>query len=285
MKRNSELSIISVCFGMSFRVVTNLLVAFAVLFVIYSAESEAIEMPAGKWVDLTHDFSSETIYWPTGEGFKLETVFEGITDKGYFYDAKKYCAEEHGGTHIDAPVHFAEGRLTLDEIPLERLTGPAVVIDVSERAIKNADYEISVGDITGWEEVNGKIPDGTIVLINTGYGRYWPDRSKYMGTDKKGIEAVKDLHFPGLGPEAAKWLIDNRSISAVGIDTPSIDYGQSVLFETHRALFKDNVPAFENVANLDKLPAKGALVFALPMKIKGGSGGPLRIIALVPESD
>ncbi|MGE0369180.1 MAG: cyclase family protein [Candidatus Dadabacteria bacterium] len=250
----------------------------------YVAKPEAAEMPSGKWVDLTHDFSSETIYWPTGEGFKLETVFEGMTEKGYFYEAKKYRAEEHGGTHIDAPVHFAEGMKTVDEIPLDRLTGPAVVIDVSERATKDPDYLVSVEDITGWEKVNGAIPEGTIVLLNTGYGRYWPDRAKYMGTDEKGPEAVKDLRFPGLGPEAAKWLVDNRKISAVGIDTASIDYGQSKLFETHRILSKNNVPAFENVANLDELPAKGALVFALPMKIKDGSGGPLRIIALVPES-
>lgn len=260
--------------------------ALAVLLLVpgFSVGLHAAEMPAGKWVDLTHDFSSETIYWPTGEGFKLETVFEGMTDKGYFYEAKKYRAEEHGGTHIDAPVHFAEGMETVDEIPLDRLTGPAVVIDVSERAMKNPDYLVSVEDITGWEKVNGVIPGGTIVLLNTGYGRYWPDRAKYMGTDEKGPEAVKDLHFPGLGPEAAKWLVDNRKVKAVGIDTASIDYGQSKLFETHRILSKNSVPGFENVANLDELPAKGALVFALPMKIKGGSGGPLRIIALVPES-
>jgi kynurenine formamidase len=247
----------------------RLLTAAVLLSLGYSAKPEALEMPAGKWVDLSHDFSSETIYWPTGEGFKLETIFEGMTEKGYFYDAKKYCSE---------------GRQTVDEIPLDRLTGAAVVIDVSGRALKNPDYEVSVADITGWEEVNGKIPDGAIVLFNTGYGRYWPERAKYMGTDKRGPEAVKDLHFPGLGPEAAKWLVDNRGVNAVGIDTASIDHGQSKLFETHRTLSKNNVPAFENVANLDQVPAKGALVFALPMKIKGGSGGPLRIIALVPEN-
>lgn len=282
MKNYSESVISTRRFGR--RQALKLLIAAALLSLGYSAKPEALEMPAGKWVDLSHDFSSETIYWPTGEGFKLETVFEGMTEKGYFYDAKKYCSEEHGGTHIDAPVHFAEGRQTVDEIPLDRLTGAAVVIDVSERALKNPDYEVSVADITGWEEVNGKIPDGTIVLFNTGYGRYWPERAKYMGTDKRGPEAVKDLRFPGLGPEAAKWLVDNRGVKAVGIDTASIDHGQSKLFETHRTLSKNNVPAFENVANLDQVPAKDALVFALPMKIKGGSGGPLRIIALVPEN-
>lgn len=280
MKNDNESKISTGRFGLYSTL--KLTIAIVLFSLGYSAKPMALEMLAGKWVDLTHDFSSETIYWPTGEGFKLETVFEGMTEKGYFYDAKKYCSEEHGGTHIDAPVHFAEGRQTVDEIPLDKLTGPAVVIDVSERALKDPDYLVSVEDITAWEEVNGNIPEGAIVLLNTGYGRYWPDRTKYMGTDKRGPEAVKDLHFPGLSPEAAKWLVDNRNVSAVGIDTASIDYGQSKLFETHRTLSKNNVPAFENVANLDQVPAKGALVFALPMKIKGGSGGPLRIIALVP---
>ncbi|MCI0479966.1 MAG: cyclase family protein [Candidatus Dadabacteria bacterium] len=236
-------------------------------------------------MDLTHDFSSDTVYWPTGEGFKLETVFDGTTDKGYYYAANKYTAEEHGGTHIDAPRHFAEGRQTLDEIPVESLTGNAVVIDVSKKAMADPDYQIGIEDFTEWERVNGRIPDDSIVLLNTGYAKYWPDKVKYMGTDKKGQEAVKELHFPGLDPAAAKWLTENRDISAIGLDTPSIDYGQSQLFESHRVLFRENIPAFENVANLDRLPPKGAFVIALPMKIKGGSGGPLRIVALVPETN
>lgn len=248
------------------------------------AESETVTISEGKWIDLTHDFSSDTIYWPTAEGFTLETEFQGITDKGYFYESHRYSASEHGGTHIDAPVHFAEGRQSVDQIPLEKLIGSAVVIDVSSKALLDPDYQVSVGDITDWEKENGQIPEGSILLLNTGYAKFWPDRVKYMGTDKKGPEAVKELHFPGLHPEAAKWLTENREINAVGLDTPSIDYGQSTLFETHRILFKENIPAFENVANLDKLPAKGAFVIALPMKIKGGSGAPLRIIATIPEN-
>ena len=243
------------------------------------------QFPQGEWIDLTHDFSSDTVYWPTGDGFKLETVFDGTTDKGYYYAANKYTAEEHGGTHIDAPRHFAEGRQTLDEIPIESLTGNAVVIDVSKKAVSDPDYQIGIEDFTEWEGVNGRIPGDSIVLLNTGYAKYWPDKVKYMGTDKKGQEAVKELHFPGLDPAAAKWLTENRDISAIGLDTPSIDYGQSQLFESHRTLFSENIPAFENVANLDRLPPKGAFVIALPMKIKGGSGGPLRIVALVPETN
>jgi len=249
------------------------------------SESENLTLAQGKWIDLTHDFSSETVYWPTAEGFELETVFEGNTDKGYYYTANKYKASEHGGTHIDSPIHFAQGKQTVDEIPLERLIGPAVVIDVTQNVLSDPDYQIGVKDFTDWESKNGPIPDGSIVLLNTGYAKYWPDRVKYMGTDKRDEEAVKNLHFPGLDPKAAKWLVENRNINAIGLDTPSIDYGQSQLFESHRILFKENIPAFENVANLDKLPPKGAIIIALPMKIKGGSGGPLRIIAMLPDEN
>jgi len=249
------------------------------------SESENLTLAQGKWIDLTHDFSEDTVYWPTAEGFELETVFEGNTDKGYYYTANKYTASEHGGTHIDSPIHFAQGKQTLDEIPLERLIGPAVVIDVTQNALSDPDYQIGVKDFTDWESKNGPIPDGSIVLLNTGYAKYWPDRVKYMGTDKRDDEAVKNLHFPGLDPKAAKWLVENRNINAIGLDTPSIDYGQSQLFESHRILFKENIPAFENVVNLDNLPPKGAIIIALPMKIKGGSGGPLRIIAMLPEEN
>jgi kynurenine formamidase len=206
-----------------------------------------------------------------------------MTEKGYFYDANNYSAAEHGGTHIDSPIHFAEGKQTVDEIPIERLVGPAVVINVSEKALADPDYLVGVKDFTNWEKEHDEVPEGSIVLLNTGYAQFWPDRVKYMGTDKRGPEAVKDLHFPGLDPKAAEWLVENRSINAIGLDTPSIDYGQSQLFESHRILFKENIPAFENVANLDKLPPKGAFVIALPMKIKRGSGGPLRIIANIPD--
>jgi len=233
----------------------------------------------GRWIDLTHDFSEETIYWPTSPTFKKETVYEGHTEKGYYYSAYKFSTAEHGGTHIDSPIHFYEGRNTVDQIPIKQLIGPAVVVDVSSNALSDPDYQVKVEDIASWEKTNGEIPIGSILLLNTGYGKYWPDRIKYMGTDQLGQDAVKDLHFPGLHPDTANWLVENRKINAVGLDTPSIDYGQSTHYGSHVQLFKANIPAFENVANLDKLPAKGAIIFALPMKIKGGSGGPLRIIA------
>lgn len=235
----------------------------------------------GRWIDLTHDFAEDTIYWPTAETFKLDTVFEGISDKGFYYTAYQYCAAEHGGTHVDAPVHFAKGGKTIDQIAVEDLIGNAIVINVSNKTLINRDYQVGVKDITEWEAQYGKIKENTIILLNTGYGKYWPNRIKYMGTDKRGAEAVAGLHFPGLHPNAAKWLVENRKIKAIGLDTPSIDYGQSIYFKSHQILFKENIPAFENVANIDQLPAIGATVIALPMKIRGGSGAPLRIVALI----
>ena len=255
----------------------QLLLLFMVLTIPVAAQRP---LGSGKIVDLTHPFDESTVYWPTAQGFKLDTDFEGMTDKGYFYSAYRYSAAEHGGTHLDSPVHFAKDRYTVDQIPLQQLMGAAVVIDVTKQAGANADYQVSVADFQEWEKRNGRIPQGTIVFLRTGFGKHYPDRKKYLGTDERGDAAVAKLHFPGLDPAAARWLTQNRSIKAIGLDTASIDYGQSTLFESHRILFEKNIPAFENVANLDQLPAKGFSVIALPMKIKGGSGGPLRIVAL-----
>jgi kynurenine formamidase len=232
--------------------------------------------PDGELIDLTYEFSDKTLYWTEDDGFRKETIAEGRTGKGFYYSAYKISAPEHGGTHLDSPIHFAENRQTVDEIPLTNLIAPAVKIDVSEKALANRDYAVSVEDLTNWEAKNGKIPNGSIVLLQTGYGKFWGDRAKYMG-----IEGEKK-HFPSLGAEAARWLIAERQIRAVGIDTASIDIGISETFDTHVALMEQNIPAFENVANLDKIPPRGAIVIALPMKIKGGSGAPLRIVAYLP---
>jgi kynurenine formamidase len=256
------------------------LLLFAILAVPVMAQKPA-SLPLDRVVDLTYAFDANSVYWPTAQGFKLETDFEGMTDKGYFYSAYRYSAAEHGGTHLDSPVHFAKGHLTVDEIPLQQLMGAAVVIDVTKQCATNPDYLVSVADIEDWEKRNGRISPGTIVLLRTGFGKFYPDRKKYLGTEERGEAAVAKLHFPGLDPATARWLTTNRSIKAIGLDTASIDYGQSKLFESHRILFDKNIPAFENVANLDQLPVKGFSVIALPMKIKGGSGGPLRIVALL----
>jgi len=255
--------------------------SFIVLMIIFVSQTIKPQFDDMKIVDLTYSFDETTIYWPTAEGFKLKVDYKGLTDKGYYYSAHSFCTAEHGGTHLDAPIHFYENRNSADEIPLENLIGSAVVIDISEKCLNDRDYLILVDDFLNWEIENGKITQRTIVLLQTGYGKYWPDRIKYMGTDEKGEDAISKLHFPGLHPDAAGWLVAERQIKAVGIESPSIDYGQSQYFKTHVILTENNIPIFENVANLEMLPTKNFTVIALPMKIKGGSGGPLRIIAIV----
>ena len=239
--------------------------------------------PQGALVDLSHAYDEQTVFWPTAEGFKLEKVADGQTPDGYYYAANNFSTAEHGGTHLDAPVHFAAGRHTADQIPLEQLIGAAVLVDVTDKCAADRDYQITVADFQRWEAQHGELPRDAILILRTGFGRFWPERERYMGTNERGAAAVAKLHFPGLHPDAARWLTASRAVKAVGLDTPSIDFGQSKLFESHRALFDRNVPAFENLANLDRLPPKGFHVVALPMKIKGGSGGPLRAVAIVRD--
>jgi kynurenine formamidase len=238
--------------------------------------------PAGTIVDLSHDYSEQTVFWPTAEGFKLDKVADGMTEGGYYYAANNFSGAEHGGTHIDAPVHFAKGHRTVDQIPLDQLIGDAIVVDVSAKCASQPDYRVATEDFTAWEREHGQIPDGAIVLLRTGYSQYWPDAARYLGTAERGAAAVARLHFPGLHQDAARWLAESRRIKAVGLDTASIDYGQSTLFESHRILYERDIPAFENLTALDRLPATGATVVALPMKIRGGSGAPLRAIAVIP---
>ena len=238
---------------------------------------------AGEWIDLGHAFGPSTIYWPTDTaGFQLTELAYGMTEGGYFYASYAFASAEHGGTHLDAPIHFAEGRRAAHEIPLSSLITMASVVDVSASADGDPDYLLSADDLTAWEAEHGPIADGTALLIRTGWSSRWSDRTAYLGTDLTGPEAVPELHFPGIGTDAAQWLVDNRNIAAIGIDTPSIDYGQSSDYRSHVILYRENIVGFENLTNLDRLPPTGAGIIALPMKIEGGSGGPLRIVGWVP---
>lgn len=240
--------------------------------------------PAGEPIDLTHPFDDMAIYWPTAEPFELEVEARGVNESGFWYAANSFHAAEHGGTHLDAPIHFAEGRRSAAEIPVEDLTGPAVVIDVAAALDGDPDGLVDVAALTGWEAGRGPIPMRSIVLLRTGWGERWPDAAAYLGTAERGPGAVADLHFPGLDAEAARWLVEERGVKAIGIDTASIDRGQSTDFMAHQILAAADVPVFENVANLERVPATGAWVAALPMKIADGTGGPLRIVAWVAEA-
>ncbi len=242
----------------------------------------ALELDGGRVVDLSHAFDETTIFWPTEEGFRLELGSAGRTEQGYWYESNRFRSAEHGGTHLDAPVHFARGAAAVDDLHPSELSGPAVLIDVALACSRDRDYQISKRDVLAWEEEHGLLPRSAILLLRTGTERFWPDREGYLGTAERGPEGVRGLHFPGLDPAAAEWLVADRRIRAVGIDTASIDHGPSTDFLAHRVLFAAGIPVFENVANLAKLPPKGFSIVALPMKIAGGSGAPLRIVALLP---
>lgn len=242
--------------------------------------TRAFVLDESKVVDLTYDFDERTVYWPTAKPFEWRRDAWGETPGGYFYASASYAASEHGGTHLDSPVHFAEGRDTSDRIPLARLIGPAAVLDISAACARNPDYLLTVADIRSWERRHGRLPDGAILLVRTGWGRFWPDRKKYLGSDAPGDTA--NLHFPGISREAAEFLVKERRLDGVGIDTASLDYGQSKDFIAHRVLNGANVYGLENLASLERLPARGATLIALPMKIKGGTGGPARVIAVLP---
>ena len=236
----------------------------------------------GTIVDLSHSYGDDTVFWPTAERFKMTVVNDGVTPAGFYYAANNFSTAEHGGTHIDAPVHFAKGRHAVDEIPLENLVGAAVVVDVTGQSANDADYLVTVADIEKFETAHGRIADGTILLIRTGFSSRWPDAARYLGTAERGQAAVPKLHFPGIDPATARWLKEQRKIHAIGIDTASIDRGQSTTNDTHQILYEANIPGLENLTALDKLPPVGATIVALPMKIKGGSGAPLRAIAILP---
>lgn len=234
-------------------------------------------------VDLSHAFDSDTVFWPSeAEGFVLDPVFHGRTEGGYWYEANRFRSAEHGGTHLDAPVHFGEGRRAVDAIPPAQLAGPGIRVDVSEACADDPDHAVTAAELTAFEAAHGRIPDGAIVLIHTGWSRFWPDRERYLGHAGRGPEAVAALRFPGLSAEAARWLAEERRVRAVGIDTASLDPGRSTRFEAHQALAAAEVPGLENLTGLAALPPRGFSVVALPMKIRGGSGAPLRAIGVVP---
>jgi len=241
-----------------------------------------VDLARSEIVDLSWPFDERTLYWPNSpSGFELKQLAHGRTPAGFFYSSNSFCTPEHGGTHLDAPIHFAEGKRAADQIPVRELIAPAAVIDVSDRAAANPDYRLTAEDVRAWESRNGRIEPGTIVLLRTGWGRRYPDRKAYFGDDRSG--ATDNLHFPSYGADAARVLVIDRRVAAPGVDTASIDYGQSRDFIVHQIANGADVPGLENVASLERVPERGAWVIALPMKIAGGSGGPLRIVAVLPR--
>jgi kynurenine formamidase len=234
---------------------------------------------ADTWVDLSHPLSDETLYWPTGTPFELEVLERSADERGRWYAANRFRTPEHLGTHLDAPFHFDQNGWQTEQIPLERMRGPARVVDVSAAAAAERDLAIAPVALEAFERAHGKIAAGDVVLLRTGWDARWPSRIDYFGSETPGDSS--DLHFPGLSRAAAEWLA-RRGVFAVGIDTASIDPGPSRDFEAHRALAAKNVLVYENLRALDALPPLGATFYAFALPIRTGTGGPVRAVALLP---
>ncbi len=253
-----------------------------ILLAISPSTASALELENYELVDLSHSYGENTLYWPTSPtAFEKEQLAYGISEGGWFYSAYSVCTPEHGGTHIDAPMHFAAGGISTEKIPLESLLAQAVVIDVSNKAAADRNYRLTAEDVAAFEKEHGEISAGTIVLMRTDWSDHWPDAMAYLGDDTPGD--ASQLQFPGFGAEATKILTEERKVAMLGVDTASVDYGKSQDFIVHRIGAAQGVANLENLTNLDQLPATGATIIALPMKIEGGSGGPARVVALVPK--
>lgn len=265
---------------------THLLPRFisGVLLLFASASVHSLDPQSYRTIDLTHDYDSQTLYWPSRPpmSFELQKLASGITPGGWFYAANRLCTPEHGGTHLDAPNHFHEQGQTTEQLPLEKLLAAGVRIDVTRQAQADRNYRLSRDDVLRFEQRAGRIQPGTIVLLHTGWSRFWPNREKYFG-DASTEDATR-LEFPSYGEDAARLLVEERQVALLGVDTASIDYGRSKNFIVHRIASARNVGGLENLTGLDALPERGFTVIALPMKIAGGSGGPVRVVALVPKN-
>ena len=238
-----------------------------------------LDLSGAAVVDLSHPYDEATLYWPTATTkFELSQLAHGVTDGGYFYAANAFCTPEHGGTHIDAPIHFAEHGWSLGEVPVDRLIAPGVVIDASAAAARDPDYRLTAEAVLAWEQAHGEVPAGAIVLLRTDWSSRWPKALDYLGDDTPGD--ASNLHFPAYGAEAARLLVEQRRVAALGVDTASIDHGPSADFSVHQIAAAANVVGLENLTNLDRLPPTGAWIVALPMNIAEGSGGPVRVVAL-----
>jgi kynurenine formamidase len=248
-----------------------------------AGSAAALDLSGYRLVDLSQAYDERTLFWPTSPTrFEKQTLAYGQSEGGWFYSAFSFCMPEHGGTHLDAPIHFDANGQTADQVPLARLVLPAVVIDVSGAAERDRDYRLTVADVERFEAQHGAIDKGSAVLLRTGWSRYWPDARAYLGDDTPGD--ASRLSFPSFGADAVRLMVEERGVVTLGVDTASIDYGRSADFPVHRLTAGRNVVGLENLTGLDQLPPRGATLMALPLKIVGGSGGPVRVVAMVPAT-
>jgi kynurenine formamidase len=228
-------------------------IAIALVTGVLSVPALALDISDYEFVDLSHAYGNDTLYWPTSPSrFEKQELAFGETEGGYFYSAFSICTPEHGGTHLDAPMHFSANGLPTDEVPLTNLIGPAVVIDIADEAAADRNYLLSADDVRAFEERHGIIEPDTIVLLRTGWSRYWPDAKAYLGDDTPGD--VSKLEFPSYGEDAARLLVEVRNVAVLGVDTASADYGRSTAFIVHRIAAARNVSCRRRVRSSWRYP-------------------------------
>jgi kynurenine formamidase len=248
----------------------------SVVLVLLLTASAAAQLPYGTIIDLTHNLSEKAPNWEGTEKSPFEATTLGTFEKdGYF--SRRICLPEHFATHLDAPAHFSKTGWTVEQIPVSHLIAPLFVLDVTAQSTKNVDYAITPDDVLAFEKTHGRIAPNSVVFARTGWSKHWDSMKDYRNADAKGV-----MHFPGFSPEAAKLLVD-RGIVGLGIDTLTIDIGASPDYPAHRYVLPRNIYQVENVADLSAVPATGATVIVAPTKLEGGSGGPVRVLAIVPK--
>ena len=227
------------------------------------------DMHAKRLVDLTHAFTTDFPVFPGGPQAARETLVTVEAD-GYYIQSWTFA--EHTGTHMDFPGHFIADGLRTDTLPVDMLMGPAVVIDIAARAENDADTMVTVDDLQAWEMANGEIPEGAFVMMHSGW-------ESLIGTPAF-IGDDSGLHFPGFSAEASEWLVSQRAIHGIGVDTLSIDHGPSMTFDTHVIILGAGLLGIENVANLASIMDVPATVICGIPRYEEGSGGPARILAV-----
>lgn len=254
------------------RALCGLTVCALVLSSPASAEELRQRIVATKVMDLTHPLYDAMPFWPGGVPFKKTR----LVDYEGGYQLHRFEMGENTGTHVDAPSHFIKGKATIDNLALRDIVVPAVVIDVKDKVAGNPDYRLNATDVKAWEARNGRIPSGSLVILNTGWHKRFVDPKAYVNMDENNV-----MHFPGYHPDSAAVFIE-RNVVGVGIDTMSLDFGAATEFTFHTSMLGAGKYQIENMANLDALPMTGSTVIVGVLPVRDGSQAQARILALLP---
>ncbi|KAL8581939.1 hypothetical protein ACOMHN_027921 [Nucella lapillus] len=230
-------------------------------------------------IDLTYRLKKgEAMSWPSLPDYNF-TILSRQMNLNYnvWLESNKFEITEHTGTHMDAPAHMVKGKWRMHDIPLDKFSGPGVVVNMAGKVKDNEVYQLTVEDMKAWESEHGTIPEKAVVLVNFGWGSRYPDRNRVFNTNS--LNDPNTYKFPSVSEEVAKWMVEERTIVALGTDTPSPDTSHGYRLPVHLTLLEKDVLIIENVANLDDMPPKGTTVILGALNIYDGSGAPMRLLA------